>query len=268
MQKNVASTAGKFIFTDVNKYQPFLILGLSLCWGAFLSAQTISRTIEAEYPEGLDAPPALIERKLPFYPSEMARQGLYSGAARIVFMIDAEGQPYDFVVLIASDRRIGEALVEVMSQWRFEPPRVNGEPTTVRAIHLEAIATQRTGGQHSLTDYMDRWMERANPDAHQYRLTPPNELDSPPRPIERVVPEYPDALREVQKEGRAVIDIFISPEGSVLAPAVLEADDPLFGQFAYTAIRHWRFEPPTKGGVPVYTRARVPFRFTPDEGEE
>ncbi len=250
------------------KHRLFLALSISVFWGAALSAQTISRTIETDYPEGLDAPPKLIHRELPRYPSEMARQGLHSGAARIVFMIDSEGQPYDFVVTIASHRRIGEALVGVMRKWRFEPPLVNGEPTTIRATHLEAIATQRSQGQYNLTEYMDRWMERADPHANQYRLTPPNELDAPPRPIERVVPEYPDALRDVKKEGRAVMDIFISPEGRVLAPAVLEADDPLFGRFAYTAIRHWRFAPPTKGGVPVYTRVRVPFLFTPDEGDE
>jgi len=85
--------------------------------------------------------------------------------------------------------------------------------------------------------------------------------NAPPKPFFGPPPEYPSSLRRAGVKGKAVVTVRITRYGSVTDPAVESATDQAFGQAAVEAVRQWRFLPKVVAGVPVETKASVPFDF-------
>ena len=80
-------------------------------------------------------------------------------------------------------------------------------------------------------------------------------LNNPP-------PVYPPILRRNGEEGRVVLRVLVTPDGSaadvrVLAPST----SPLFDEAAMAAVRKWRFVPARRGDVPVPEWVQVPIDF-------
>ena len=86
--------------------------------------------------------------------------------------------------------------------------------------------------------------------------------NAPVRPFVGPAPEYPKALYKKGVDGSATVAFTIGPNGAVFNPSVSEASRPEFGEAAMAVIRQWRFLPEVKGGVPVSTKAMMPFEFT------
>jgi TonB family protein len=87
--------------------------------------------------EGI-AGPAGLERKLqplwrgfPVYPQALLERKP-SGEALIEFIIDRDGRARLPLVVSATDEAFGWAAATAVSQWVFEPPVRNGQPTDVR----------------------------------------------------------------------------------------------------------------------------------------
>jgi TonB family protein len=87
--------------------------------------------------------------------------------------------------------------------------------------------------------------------------------DAPAQPFVGPAPEYPEALFKKGIEGKATVVFTIGLNGAISDPAVNEASQPEFGEAAMAVIRQWRFLPMVKDGVPVSTKATMPFVFSP-----
>jgi protein TonB len=74
------------------------------------------------------APVAVVQGKPP-YPFELRRAGV-AGEALVDFIIDASGTVRDAVAVRANDVRFGEAAVQTVMKWRFQPAEVNGLPVS------------------------------------------------------------------------------------------------------------------------------------------
>jgi TonB family protein len=89
-------------------------------------------------------------------------------------------------------------------------------------------------------------------------------LDSPPRLITRVVPEYPELLKNKKVQGFATLEFTILEDGKVGDVIVIQTNEKLFGEAASSALRQCVFTIPKVDGVP--TRAKLtmtmPFRLT------
>ena len=85
--------------------------------------------------------------------------------------------------------------------------------------------------------------------------------DASPQPFLGPAPEYPKALLKKGIAGSATVVFTIGHNGAVFDPAVSEASQPEFGEAAMAVIRQWRFLPKVKDGVPVSTKATMPFEF-------
>ena len=84
----------------------------------------------------------------------------------------------------------------------------------------------------------------------------------PARPLVRLPPDYPAALREQGIEGRVVASVTVSASGQVEAVTIRSATDPLFEQAVRAALKRWRFEPArSQSGQAVPSRVQIPFRF-------
>jgi TonB family protein len=54
------------------------------------------------------------------------------GKAVVDFLVDEQGTPRMPVVLSSTHELFGEAAVDAISRWRFQPPTCGGRPVVVR----------------------------------------------------------------------------------------------------------------------------------------
>jgi TonB family protein len=81
----------------------------------------------------LDRLPRRIETAVPVLP-EGVSVDVASGIARIQFFIDKEGRVRAPGVLFSTSDVIADAAITAITDWRFEPPRKNGNPVVVHAV--------------------------------------------------------------------------------------------------------------------------------------
>ena len=79
----------------------------------------------------LDAPPEVVYQVVPIYPEELKSQQI-RGEVLVAFMVERDGRVGEVEVIQASHPGLGEAALQAVRQWRFEPPRYHGQPVRVR----------------------------------------------------------------------------------------------------------------------------------------
>ncbi len=82
-----------------------------------------------------------------------------------------------------------------------------------------------------------------------------------PRVISMEQPEYPDAAREAEIEGRVRVELHVDETGAVTSARVLEGLGHGLDEAALAAARAARFEPATRCGRPVEATFTVGVRF-------
>jgi TonB family protein len=210
--------------------------------------------------------PRIVEEPVWVYPYKAERAGLRRGEARAMLSISEQGELLDFLVIGSTHVAFAEEVVAAMPQLRFSPPKVRGEPATVRMPF--SFYFQQEGTIASLTA-MDQWeaqMARLSPqDEFHSWICPGRELDRPLTPVKVFSPRYPDEMRSRGEEAVVEIDFFVDGAGRVRLPAVEVARHPSFAREAVAALTAWTFEPPTRGGQPVIVRVTQKFHFGPPE---
>lgn len=215
--------------------------------------------LPAEY--HYDVPPSIESVVQVVYPFDALIDGR-DGSAEVGFVIDLDGRPRDVSVRKASRPEFGQALAAAMAAWRFKPAMKNGAPSPALLIRGQQFSLARenvllTATQRRLREVMVKTKE----DIVDYNL-----LDTPPAPIERVPPVYPEKF--LGKPGNAEIEFILDREGRAQLPRIVSASAPEFGYAAATAVSQWKFEPPKKDGVAVDSRVRVPLVFNPSKAEQ
>jgi|GEM_PF-4077087 len=81
-------------------------------------------------------------------------------------------------------------------------------------------------------------------------------LDTNPRPITRVRPNYADS-----QKGRVDILLIVNERGIVTDASVRKSSHPLLSRIALNAARQWRFEPGYVNGRPTKFKVMIPFLF-------
>ncbi|HET8692066.1 MAG TPA: TonB family protein [Steroidobacteraceae bacterium] len=85
---------------------------------------------------------------------------------------------------------------------------------------------------------------------------------TPPTPIRRDAPAYPEAVRELGIEGSVEVALTILRDGGVGWVRVVRAEPRgYFEQAASEGVRRWRFKPAMQDGEPVECRLRTRVRF-------
>ena len=105
--------------------------------------------------------------------------------------------------------------------------------------------------------------QRANTAIDPSRMSGPasEEWDTPPKLIEGKAPVYPISLVLSRREGSSVIVYTVGIDGKARDFEVESTTDQKYANHAIIALKAWRFEPATKGGVPVEARLRQKFSF-------
>lgn len=87
------------------------------------------------------------------------------------------------------------------------------------------------------------------------------DLDTKPKPIQRVPPKYPRELAKRGISGTVRIEFTVDKNGRVVSPRVVSSDNRQFNDAAMDALRQWRFEPGQRGGQKVAFKMEQPIRF-------
>ena len=82
-----------------------------------------------------------------------------------------------------------------------------------------------------------------------------------PRPIERVMPVYPEAALKERVRGVVVLRVLVSEAGQPIEVTVKAAARKDLTDAAVAAARQWRFEPARRNGVAVRGYAEIRFPF-------
>lgn len=82
------------------------------------------------------------------------------------------------------------------------------------------------------------------------------------RYLDAMRPPYPRRAREMGWEGTVVLRVEVNPDGTVGGIAVYQASGyPILDEAALTAVKGWRFAPPTDGAFTFSAVVDVPVRF-------
>ena len=75
-------------------------------------------------------------------------------------------------------------------------------------------------------------------------------------------PHYPHSAREAGREGRAVLSVVVTPDGTCKDLKIIESSGtPPLDQAALEAVRQWHFTPAIRDGSRIETTIRVPITF-------
>jgi len=87
---------------------------------------------------------------------------------------------------------------------------------------------------------------------------------TPPEKIHDIFPEYPLRARQRRLSGNVVLEVIITPEGTVRDICVAEAGPPSggFSKAAVEAVRQWRYTPGVLDGKAVAFHMQVKVSFT------
>lgn len=84
---------------------------------------------------------------------------------------------------------------------------------------------------------------------------------APPKLLNKVEPEYTKQAKKKKIQGRAILSLIIDADGQPQDIRVIRSLDPGLDQKAIEAVRQWTFEPGTKDGQPVSTKANIEVDF-------
>lgn len=187
----------------------------------------------------------------PIYPRERLVAG-ERGSATVEFTVSERGAVEDISLKDASAPEFGSALLAAVETWAFEPALVEKKSAESKLVVTHKFSPPETGQLY-------RFLLALQPGGTG--VGGAGGLDAPIRPIWRVAPPFPRALKGEKKGGRAVIMFIIDREGRARLPLVKSATQPEFGWAAATAVAQWVFAPPHRGGEAVEVQVSIPVDF-------
>ncbi|MDI1319399.1 MAG: energy transducer TonB [bacterium] len=214
--------------------------------------------------ESKDYEPLEIHRKVTLaFPSELKLNGVNEGEVCILIWVNQEGQLLDWMLEGASHALLAKEVLDALPQWKFKPARFQGQPIPARVQLL--FQFQSAEAIRVITDMgiIARMNEAKGPRKMSRSIYAVGELDQPLDPVVEIAPRPPDQFGATVKEGAVVVDYLIDTNGKVRMPIIISSDDQAFTTSVLLAVLECRYAVPQRIGVPVITRVRQKFAFTP-----
>lgn len=88
------------------------------------------------------------------------------------------------------------------------------------------------------------------------------DIDSPPTPVSKIQPNYPNSLLSKGIGGRMLVLCVVDENGAVVSTSIKQsAGHPDLDKSALAAVSKWKFKPASKAGRNVRASCLVPFNF-------
>ena len=142
-----------------------------------------------------------------------------------------------------------------------EKPDAENDAKPVFGLNVESLSDEKTSGmavRQGNTVMKEQEAEATEPSkvkplARSVVPVPVFELSTMPAFRKRVKPDYPESLKNEEREGEAVLSACIDEQGRVTDVTVIRATHPKFAQAAVAALKRSRFTPATRNGSAVAT---------------
>ena len=105
------------------------------------------------------------------------------------------------------------------------------------------------------------WTPSRTPTPTPVPFVQPSQLDVAPKPIQMIMPVYPERALHDRVRGLVVLRVTVSETGIPTDVSVQKPGREGLTEAAIEAAKQWRFEPGRKGGRAVRTYATVQFPF-------
>lgn len=208
-------------------------------------------------------PPRLVKEVRPVYPGIATEQGL-DGEVILRVMVAKDGTVHDVKVVHGLPQLINSA-VHAVSQWRFEPARVNGVALpSGTTVHVHFQVANQNAPQNLPPETQPTSSTVARPSLPPL---PTGALRVSGRVmqqslVKRVNPVYPPEGIPLDSIGDVVVTAIVNPAGEVQDVQALSGP-PLFRQSATDAVKQWRFTPYLNEGQPVMVQTTITLHFEP-----
>ena len=198
------------------------------------------------------------------YPQRLLLDSIDQGETSIMVMINHDGQLVDWMVTGYSHPLFAKEVLDALVKWRFIPAHSQGKPVVTRTelrFVFKNNALIRVLSNDTGLVAKQKILERNT--GYWAFVCPRENLDAPLDAKVEIAPMPPDQLGATAREGKVIVDYLVDPEGKVRMPLIVSADDEAFAQSVLLAINECRYVVPRREGVPVITRVRKQFTFSP-----
>lgn len=202
-------------------------------------------------------PPVPTKRVMPVHPAELQKK-FTNGQALVECVVTETGAVEQVKTLSASLPEFGKAAEEALRQWEFRPGELAGKPVSVR---LQVPFDFKLTVEQMLEAALGRTIFVEIHDV----IIAARELPAWPRPLQFLLPRYPDSLKGSGKYGKAVVSIIINKEGKVMNPAIVKATYPEFMLPALVTAARLEFPPQVMAnGVHIFVSMEIQFDYKAD----
>ena len=227
-------------------------------------------------------PPKLVQEVAPVYP-EAARKAGIEGVVILEATTDTYGRVAS-VKILRGDPLLGQAAVEALEQWVYEPMVINGKPkpvvftVTMRFTLDEKNKPEVSGVVGGVAGGVEGGVEggvaggvlggvAGIEDQKRFEGEAVRAVGDikPPKLVKQVDPVYPDEARKAGVEGVVILEAKADEQGNVVDTRILRSVAPL-DQAAIEAVKQWKYEPLIIGGKARNVLFTVTVRFTLKDG--
>lgn len=147
-----------------------------------------------------------------------------------------------------------------------ERPTPKRDTSAAPRAPLPNLSATLAGASFDLPSFESAGLDQVNEallgDTSKKMVMTEGAMDTPPQPLRRVQPKFPDKARRSGVEGFVKMSVFVNENGSVDQVKVLDATPRgVFEQVAEEAIRGWEFQPGVYQGESVAGWITQTFRF-------
>jgi TonB family protein len=201
--------------------------------------------------------PVPTKRVRPVHPVELQKK-FTNGQALVECVVTETGAVQEVKTVSASLPAFGRAAEDALRQWEFRPGELAGKPVPVR---LQVPFEFKLTVEQILETALGRTLFVEINDV----IIAARELPAWPRPVQFLLPRYPETLKGSGKYGKAVISIVINKEGKVINPKIVKATYPEFMLPALVTAARLEFPPQVMANNEhIHVSMDIQFDFKPD----
>jgi TonB family protein len=192
----------------------------------------------------------------------MYMDGTTSGQIVVAIAVDETGKLEDTLVLGYTHRGLIASCLEAMKMWTYHPAKVDGVPVPTQAeITIDYTAEGVVISNLNAAEMMNAYLRRGTGPVFVERPCAAGQLDATPARVTTVTPQYAKDAEKQGVRGSVQVHFYIDQNGAVRMPAVNAGAHPYLSDIAVSAVRDWKFQPPTSHGRPVLVAAVQEFNF-------
>jgi outer membrane biosynthesis protein TonB len=196
------------------------------------------------------------------YPGGAITRGIAQGTAVVSVLVDAEGNPIDFVVISCTDLSFGTKLLDQAKVLKYQAAKLKG--VAVPARYDLGYEFKNFSTAVNPMDAARQKMEKTAGTKLAYKPVAEKELDHPLEITSAALPQLPEGMTATDNNPvKVFVTFYVDEYGHVRSPNVESAASPQLIPGAISAISQWSFKPPQVKGKPALVFVGRAIRFVP-----